>query len=173
MRADQIRLVFDYSYWATYRVLEQAAQLAPGQFTAERPVPHGSLQGLLLHALNTERFHRARWLRAPDFPAPTEPGDASTAGDLAAAWREDERDMRAYLARLTDADAEADFSLAPWRPATLPRWLLMLHLANHTMQHRSEAALLLTEAGHSPGDLDLIFFAIDRQASEDGAPGRA
>ena len=41
----------------------------------------------------------------------------------------------------------------------VPVWQMLLHLANHGTQHRSEAALLLTAIGHSPGDLDLIDYA--------------
>jgi uncharacterized damage-inducible protein DinB len=42
---------------------------------------------------------------------------------------------------------------------TQPLWQLMLHQANHATQHRSEAAVLLTGFGHSPGDLDLYLYA--------------
>jgi uncharacterized damage-inducible protein DinB len=38
-------------------------------------------------------------------------------------------------------------------------WQLLAHVMNHGTQHRSEAAALLTEAGRSPGDLDMMDFA--------------
>jgi uncharacterized damage-inducible protein DinB len=41
----------------------------------------------------------------------------------------------------------------------VPMWQLLAHVLNHGTQHRSEAAALLTEAGRSPGDLDMVDFA--------------
>ena len=39
-----------------------------------------------------------------------------------------------------------------------PLWQQMIHQVNHATQHRSEAAMLLTKLGHSPGWLDLLYF---------------
>jgi uncharacterized damage-inducible protein DinB len=41
---------------------------------------------------------------------------------------------------------------------------MMQHIANHGTQHRSEVAAMLTEAGHSPGDIDMLFYQIEANA---------
>jgi uncharacterized damage-inducible protein DinB len=47
---------------------------------------------------------------------------------------------------------------------------MLRHLVNHGTQHRSEAAAILTQAGHSPGDLDMITWLEDRAGWKDGVP---
>jgi uncharacterized damage-inducible protein DinB len=37
-----------------------------------------------------------------------------------------------------------------------PLWQTLLHAANHTTHHRSEACIALTALGHPPASVDLI-----------------
>jgi uncharacterized damage-inducible protein DinB len=41
---------------------------------------------------------------------------------------------------------------------SVARWRVVLHLALHGMQHHAELSQLLTDYGHSPDDIDFIFF---------------
>ena len=60
--------------------------------------------------------------------------------------------MRAWLAKLDDADMGV--------PAAggRPLWQCLAHVVNHGTQHRSEAAMMLTHWGQSPGELDLFYY---------------
>ena len=74
------------------------------------------------------------------------------------------------LAVLDEAD-EALWSTpnAIGEPGGPPMWQLLAHVVNHATQHRSEAAALLTAAGRSPGDLDMVEFAEDLAAAASDA----
>jgi uncharacterized damage-inducible protein DinB len=37
-------------------------------------------------------------------------------------------------------------------------WQILFHQTNHAMQHRSEVALLMTDMGHSTGEMDFGYY---------------
>jgi len=67
--------------------------------------------------------------------------------------------LRAFLATLSDADLDQPRTVTftgDGVAVTAPLWQLMAHVVNHGTQHRSDAAQMLTDLGHSPGDLDMM-----------------
>jgi uncharacterized damage-inducible protein DinB len=75
-------------------------------------------------------------------------------------WPEEQAAMRAYLAGLQDDDLAGmvRYTTGSGEKRERVLWHCLLHVVNHGTQHRSEAAALLTEYGHSPGDLDFTVF---------------
>lgn len=159
MNKDDITLLFRYSRWAWERVLAQAARLSAEQYTALAPVPHGSVLGTLVHAMSAESVWRQRWqgespralLREADFP---------TFSALHERWEAEARALDEFLAGVAETDLDTVFRYTTTKgvPMEDVLWHLMAHVVNHGTQHRSEAAMLLTTFGFSPGDLDLITF---------------
>lgn len=165
MNIEDLRLVYDYNYWATRRILAVAANVTPEQFTAPAAFPYGSLRGTLLHALDGEHGWRMLFqhnkmafdLAEADFP---------TFEALERRWREEEAAMRAYLGGLSDADVAGLLRYTGDNGEQRERvlWHCLLHVVNHGTQHRSEAAAILTGFEHSPGDVDFTLFLNERRA---------
>ena len=162
MNIEAIHSLFDYNYWVNERILETAAGLSNGQFTAPGPVSHGSLRDTLVHTLSAEWVWRLRCQG-------TSPGRMLSQGDfpdlesLKRRWDDDEEAMRAYLSGLTDEDLTSiiGYSRTEGIQVETPLWQILLHVINHGTQSRSEAAVILTQFGHSPGDLDYMIFLRD------------
>jgi uncharacterized damage-inducible protein DinB len=73
--------------------------------------------------------------------------------------------MRAFLAGLKDDDLNrvVHYNSTKGKPLKNILWHLLVHVVNHGTQHRSEAAMLLTGYGASPGDIDFILFVREQQ----------
>jgi uncharacterized damage-inducible protein DinB len=173
MRAHELATLYDYNRWANARILNAAAALGHEAFVAPRAPHLGSLRATLVHTYGAEWIWRRR---CEEGVSPTQippEGDFPTLADLRARWQEEEDTMRAYVASLDDARLEGDMAYRNTKgvPMHAPLWQVLVHIVNHGTQHRAEAAHLLTELGHSPGDIDFIVYVREQQAKEAAGSG--
>jgi uncharacterized damage-inducible protein DinB len=159
MYISDIQTLYAYNGWANGRILQVAGQLSPEQFIAGAPVSHGSLHKLLVHILSAEWV----WRKRCQGESPTALLDVQqfpSFGALRDFWMEEEGAMSLYLGSLSN-DALTQpvrYQTIRGQPYENALWHILLHVVNHGTQHRSEAGILLTQYGHSPGDLDFIGF---------------
>lgn len=156
-----IHFLYEYNYWANKKILAASAGVTPDQFTAPASFPYGGLRGTLVHLVDGERIWRVLFetqivtededLIEADFP---------TFESLQKKFREEEELMRGYLNRLSDEDMNSHlkYTTTTGVPRDRIMWHCHVHLVNHGTHHRSEAAAILTDCGHSPGDLDFTVF---------------
>lgn len=161
---EAVRSLYAYSSWANTRVLDTAERLKVQQFIA---VNDGgdSIRDILVH---TASAHWT-WLERCQGASPSalwNSADFPYVATLRARWAEVENDTRTYIDRLDEADLQRIITYVNFQGQTwsYPLWQALLHQANHATQHRSEAALLLTRFGCSPGDLDLLVY-VDEQVA--------
>jgi uncharacterized damage-inducible protein DinB len=175
-KLELVREVYAHNEWANNRILESAAQVPEAALSTQ---PLGSYTRIIddiAHIIDGQVSWLSRWQtgRSPD-----DDGRIEAIGSLPALRAEAEkshRDLREYLAGLTEADVDAEGSYALWMdpawteerkaevraryadPQVWPRWKMFHHLANHSSYHRGEVALLLTALGSSPGELDFLHY---------------
>ena len=79
-------------------------------------------------------------------------------------WMQEEGLMREYLITLKENDMSGIVRYTTPESEKRERvlWHCLLHVVNHGIHHRSEAAAILTDYAHSPGDLDFTVFLNER-----------
>jgi uncharacterized damage-inducible protein DinB len=165
MNIDEIKLMYEYNFWANKRILNACANVSADQYAAD--TPYGNLRATMTHLMEAEFMWQTAFQNymgegeaqvwdIPDITAE----DVPTVDALSARWQSEERAFRSYLDGLTDADLSR---LVRYQiPGGIVRervlWHCLLHVVNHGTQHRSEAAALLTSYGQSPGGMDMTLF---------------
>lgn len=164
MNKQDILTLYRYNRWANAKILNTAANVTQEQYLAPAQFPHGGLRGTLVHALSAEWVWRKRW----EGTSPTfllKPEEFPTIESLRTRWLDEERQLMAFVDGLDDEKLNNMFhySNTSGKPFSRIIWHAMAHVVNHGTQHRAEAAALLTDYGHSPGDIDMILFLIENE----------
>src|SRR5689334_2513857 len=163
MNQQDILILYKYNQWANAKILNAATHVTQEQFVAPAAFPHGGLRGTLVHALFAEWIWRNRW----EGTSPTQrwkPDEFPTFESLRTRWLEEDKRLMDFADQLTDLKLNSPFSYrnTSGTPLTDILWHTMAHVVNHGTQHRTEAAAILTDFGHSPGDIDFIYLLDER-----------
>jgi uncharacterized damage-inducible protein DinB len=162
MNKQDMLFLYRYNQWSTSKILNAAGNVTQEQFLAPAPFPYGDLRGTLVHALFAEWIWRKRW----EGTSPTtriKPEEFPTIDSLRTRWSEEEALLLAFVEAVDEERLARKFSYTATDGAPHERimWQAMAHLVNHRTQHKTEAAAILTGFGCSPGDIDMIKYAME------------
>ena len=155
----QFQTQFAYHWHTNKQLLETAVQLDAAEQKEENEYGRGGIYSLFLHLFQADHG----WRRALQTGKQIEVAGQETYPDLAAlqaAFAEETAAWDAFLEELSAGEIEDMIELTSLRNTqfTAPRWRILQHILFHGMQHHTELAQLLTAKGHSPGDIDFLFF---------------
>lgn len=157
MYKNDITTLIHFNFWANDRILSACERISVDEFTRlQTPDPGwGSLRGILVHSLDTE-FGWRSVLQASGEDHILEPDDFADVPALRTRWDKERAAWFDYVTRLSDESINLGYSEAPSKGPKV--WQTILHVVTHGIQHRSEAAAMLTGYRHSPGELDFDLF---------------
>jgi len=164
MQPSEIRTLYAYNTWANNRILDTAVRLSPDQLLAHVGVSFPSVLATLAHTIGAQALYLARC--RDDMPIISlDVGQFSDLATLHAAWARVDDETHRFVWTLDEADLGQVIMYVneggTWR---YPMWQILTHQVNHATQHRSEAAVMLTQFGHSPGWLDFLIYIDGQQA---------
>lgn len=152
--------LYTYGEWANQRLLAEAARLSAVELGQKLTKGADAILPTFGHLVGADVRWFARW--RGETPPALSPADFPTLDAVRHRWDELYPLRRSYLATLDEGRLG---ELIHWTraegPATITRWQAIVQCANHGTQHRSEIAAMLTELGHSPGDMDFSRYCLE------------
>jgi len=156
--AELLRLHFDYTFWATDRLLRAAAPLTPEEINCDFKTADKSVLGTLVHVFAADRVWLSRIEQKPrtTFVSP-EDYDFSV---LQKEWPALLGRWKSWAAGVSDAALAEPcvYKDLKGNPRQNPLWQIALHVVNHATHHRGQVSGFLRAMGKTPPPLDLIAF---------------
>lgn len=153
---DTLQLQFDYSAWASQRLLDAAAKLSPEELTRDFKTADKTVLDTLVHVYAADRIWLSRVLAEPR-AAFVDPEDRDLTS-LQTEWPALHRRWKRWLSDLSGEDATRPISFLDRKgqPYSQPAWRILLHVVNHGTHHRGQVSGFLRAMGHEPPPLDLM-----------------
>jgi uncharacterized damage-inducible protein DinB len=163
MDADAFRMLYDYHFSENRKLWDgHIVALTPEQFTREPGYSVGSVRHQLVHLMNVEQA----WFSGLRGMEDAEWVDAAAYDDrdkLRARWDGVEREIRDYLAALSDKMLFSIPIAEPEEDRGLTVWQVLLQVVNHGTDHRAQVLRQLHDLGVQTGAQDFIFYVYEQQ----------
>ena len=150
---------FDYTLWASLRLLDAAGRLTDEELRRDLKVSHGSVLGTLQHIYYADRV----WLARLEGRTPAAFMDPEPGPDVAALkehWPVVIKGLRDFAEYAPEELLEGPltFKRLNGDAYTLAHWKVLLHVVNHATLHRGQVMGMLRQLGHVPPGTDYLFF---------------
>lgn len=159
--ADLIRSMVTYNSWANNHILDHAERLSDDQLDAPTENGHHNLRQTIYHTLAVEWMWRMilETKGSPEWSGPPL-GETPSMVQLRDHHAGEDEKLHAFVESLDGSSLEQPFTATDpgGNQHELIPWKVLTHMMYHSGQHRSEAAVILTQHGHSPGNVDFIFY---------------
>ena len=163
--AELVRIHFDYTAWATARLLNAAAQLTPEELNRDFGTADKSVLGTLVHTFAADRIWLAR-VQGTTLEAFVSPADHDLAA-LQREWPALYDRWKRWAASLTDVSLNEPHTYKDMKGNLhrTPLWQICLHVVNHASHHRGQVSGFLRALGKTPPPLDLIYYYREKLAA--------
>jgi uncharacterized damage-inducible protein DinB len=164
MNIKDLQILYEYNYWSRDQILRSVNKISHAQLTTPSHLAFGSMLGTLIHILNAEWIWR---MRCQENISPKSMLLEETITDLQSlqqTWLAEETKMRSYIQALEESDINriVHYKRMMGQDEENVLWHILVHVVNHGTHHKAEVASVLTELGHSPGNLDFIIYMRDK-----------
>ena len=164
MNKKELKTLIGFNFWANERILKACERL-PFEELRQPLTPDpgwGNLLGILVHILDSE-FGWRSVLQSQSAEEILDADDFDGMEALRSRWELERTAWLEFVGSLNEEslDQRAGSDLQDGMNV----WQTILHVVTHGIQHRSDAAAILTAYGHSPGELDFDVFLYENPAS--------
>lgn len=161
MNPNAFRHFYDYHFTENRKLWDLcAAELSHEQFTQPVDYSRGSVRDQVVHLIEAEDMWFSE-LRGGEPSEPLPPADFDDRKNIRAHWDGVEQKIRDYLAELQDDMLFAKPIKEPEEDNVLIVWQVLLHVANHATDHRSQLLRVLHDLGVKTTSQDYIFYVYD------------
>ena len=169
MNIQSIHELYEYNYWAFDRVWQSINQLDDQRFVSDLGYSFGSIRNQIIHLISGHH----RWLtrlQLIEIPPHLDFANFPTRSLVRMKWDEAKDEFLDYVYSLDESNL--DEAIRYQNPDRLvdtfySRWQILLHLVNHSTDHRSQILTLLnTKFDIDTPEQDYIIFLWEKDEKD-------
>lgn len=162
---DYINMIWDYNYWAHHQLWDSLMTISKEDFEREVNYGIGSLHKHVIHTMRAEALWLSRIKGDESMRWTIE--DYPTRESTIEQWKLVEMDWRNFLTGLTSSNLDELFTTTA-SSGTFQHKIgeTLIHIANHSTDHRAQMLRLIADYGGQTFEQDIIFYLRAKQSSE-------